>query len=257
MKKISLVLAAILALGISSCTSDEDDKSTPTDKTKPTAQLTSPADDDEFVSGNEITVNATISDDTELSQAKIEIHENFDGHSHMKNGAPEFEWDSIINLSGKTATLNFKVKLPIDIAAGNYHFTMKVLDKQGNEADFIEADIKLKNADDLVDPTLTVTSTPKPDANNEIHLHGGDKEITIIGAASDDKGLKSYEIVLIHEDTEVNYMDKDGTFSGTSGNFTEKVVFDPSWPKGEYELIIKAFDLKNNHADREFHVHWD
>lgn len=257
MKKISLALAALLIIGISSCKKDDDNNSTPTDTTKPTAQLASPADDDEFISGNEITVNATITDDLELSQAKIEIHENFDGHSHMKNGSPEFQWDSIIDLSGKSATLNFKVALPVDIAAGNYHFTMKVLDKQGNEADFIEADIKLKNADDLVAPTLNVTATPSPDANNEIHLHGGDKEITLVGSATDDKGLKAYEIILIHEGTEVNYLDRDGTFSGTSGGFTEKVVFDPSWPKGEYELIIEAFDLKNNDADVEFHVHWD
>lgn len=257
MKKISLALAALLLIGVSSCKKDDDNNTTPTDATKPTAQLASPSDDDEFVSGNEITVNATINDDTELSQAKIAIHSNFDGHSHMKNGSPEFDWDSIVNLSGKTATLNFKIKLPLDIAAGNYHFTMRVLDKQGNEADFIEADIKLKNADDLVDPTLNVTSTPSPDGSGEIHLHGGDKEITLVGSVMDDKGLKSYEIVLIHEGTEVNYLDRDGELSGASGGFTEKIVFDPSWPKGEYELIIEAFDLRNNHAEEEFHVHWD
>jgi autotransporter translocation and assembly factor TamB len=257
MKKISLVLAALVALGISSCKKNDDNNSTPQDTTKPSASLASPSDKDEFTSGNKINVMATITDDVELSQAKIEIHENFDGHSHMKNGSPAFEWDSIIDLSGKSATLNFSINLPVDIAAGNYHFTMKVLDKSGNEADFVEADIKLKNADDLVAPTLNVTATPGPDGSGEIHLHGGDKEITLVGSASDDKGLKAYEIKLIHEGTEVNYLDRDGTFSGTSGGFTEKVVFESSWPKGEYELIIEAFDLKNNDADVEFHVHWD
>jgi hypothetical protein len=254
MKKLSLAFAALLLVGISSCTKNEDNN--PKDTTKPSVQLNNPSDADEFTSGNEITVNATIGDDTELSQAKIEIHENFDGHSHLKNGSPEFEWDSIINLSGKTANLNFKITLPLDIAAGNYDFTMRVIDKAGNEADFIVSEIVIKNAEDLIAPTLNVNTTPAPDANNEIELKNSN-EITIEGTAGDDKGLKSYEIKLIHEGTEKNYVDIDGNLSGTGGNFTEKIIFDPSWPKGEYELIIEAFDLKNNDADVKYHVHWD
>lgn len=256
MKKVFLITTALfVALGISSCKKDEN--STPKDTTKPSVSLTSPNDKDEFISGNEISISATITDDTELSQAKIEIHEAFDGHTHLKTGATAFEWDSIIDLTGKQTTLNIKVAIPIDVAAGTYHFTIKVLDKAGNEADFVEADIVLKNADDLVAPTLNVVPTPSVGTDNEIHLHGNDKELTLVATVTDDKGLKAYEIKLINKGTKVNYIDIDGELNGTSDGFTEKITFDDAWPKGDYLLVIEAFDLKNNDVDVEFDVHRD
>lgn len=255
MKKLSLVIAALLILGITSC--KKDDNSTPKDTTKPTVNLMSPSEDDEFTSGNAITVNATITDDTELSQAKIEIHENFDGHTHMKTGAPAFSWDSIIDLSGKTTTLNFKIDLPIDIATGNYDFTMRVIDQQGNEADVVLAEIKLKNVKDSIAPTLQITATPAPGTDGKIKLQGTNNEITLAATIDDDQELKSYEIKLIHKTSNKNYKDIDGTFTGKSGTINEKIVFDAALPKGEYLLLIEAFDLKNNDADAEFDVVWD
>lgn len=254
MKKISLALASLLVLGVSACKKNDDN--TPKDTTKPVITLNSPSDDDEFISGKVISVQGKITDDTELSQYKIEMHNAFDGHTHKKTGATAFTWDTIVNISGKEAVLNFEITLPVDIAAGPYHFIVNALDKAGNEADFAEAELVLKNAEDLVAPTLNITTNPAPDANNIITVDANTNEITLTGTANDDKGLKSYEIKLINENDNTNYADIDGQLSGLTGNINEKITFNNQWPKGDYHLIIEAFDLKNNDVDVEFEVVW-
>lgn len=253
MKKFIITTLALSVLALNACKKDDND-SKPKDTAKPAITLTTPTTGAEIVSGNAIVVAGKITDDTELSQYKIEIHDDFDGHTHLKTGSPTFKFDTIVNISGKEALLNLTINTPVDVAAGPYHFIINALDKAGNEAPFAEADITIKNAMDSVAPTLSVVTTPSP-SGGEIHLHGTATTITLVCTAGDNQSLKSYEIKLINKDTKVNYLDKDGNISGTSVSFNETVTFNTAWPDGEYVLVVEVFDLKNNATEVEFDVH--
>ncbi|MDL5049054.1 DUF4625 domain-containing protein [Oscillatoria amoena NRMC-F 0135] len=251
MKRITLLVLAAGLVFLNACNKGDDEEK---DTTKPVISLSTPKSGDEFVSGGKINISATFSDNKELSQYKIEIHDDFDGHTHLKTGSPAFAYSKIVGISGASNTLNLAIDIPQDVAAGAYHLIINALDKAGNEAEFAEADITIKSSLDSIAPTLTVASTPSP-SGGEIHLHGNSKNITLVCTAGDNESLKSYEVKLINKTTKVNYVDKDGSISGTSVSFNETVTFDESWPDGDYLLVVEVFDLKNNRHEVEFDVH--
>jgi uncharacterized membrane protein len=111
------------------------------DETRPEIKLESPAINQTFVRGKEIEVKAVFTDDRELSEYKIDIHENFDSHGHEK---PQSEpWVKIIigELSGKKQEINLTITIPETAESGPYHFDMKCLDAAGNESRYISRDI--------------------------------------------------------------------------------------------------------------------
>ncbi len=251
MKKITILVLAAGLVFLNACNKGDDEEK---DTTKPVITLLTPSAGEEFVSGAKINISATFTDNKDLSQYKIEIHDDFDGHSHLKTGSPTFAYTKIEGISGTSNTLNLAIDIPQDVAAGAYHLIINALDKAGNEAEFAEADITIKSSLDSIVPTLTVAATPSP-SGGEIHLHGGSKTITLVSTAGDNESLKSYEIKLINKTTKVNYLDRDGNISGTSASFNETVVFEDAWPDGEYLLVVEVFDLKNNATEVEFDVH--
>lgn len=92
--------------------------------------------------GDTLVISAAFSDDRELGNAKIEIHDAFDGHSH-KTTSQKFEFSQIVPLSGKSFVHDFKIPVPANATAGPYHVIVKCTDKEGNEAAFVEIDLTL------------------------------------------------------------------------------------------------------------------
>jgi hypothetical protein len=134
--KTSQLLMLILTASIStfsSCRKKDD--------VRPEITLESPVINQTFVRGREIEVKATFTDNKELSEYKIDIHDNFDSHSHDKTQS--VPWAEIIigELSGKKEEINFKVKIPENTETGPYHFDIKCLDAAGNESRYISRDI--------------------------------------------------------------------------------------------------------------------
>lgn len=84
-----------------------------------------------------ITFSFHLTSQNELSQLKIDIHENTDCHEHEHKSTP-FETIIIKNVSGNEAHLVEKIAIPSDAKAGNYHIDIRLLDKMGNEANELE-----------------------------------------------------------------------------------------------------------------------
>lgn len=250
MKRITLLVLAAGLVFLNACNKGDGEEK---DTTKPVITLSTPKSGDEFVSGGKINISATFSDNKELSQYKIEIHDDFDGHTHLKTGSPAFAYSKIVGISGTSNTLNLAIDIPQDVATGAYHLIINALDKAGNEAEFAEADITIKSSLDSIAPTLTIIPTPGP-SGGVIHLHGAAKTITLSGTAGDNESVKNYEVKLIHKTSKVNYLDRDGNISGTTANINETVTFDDAWPDGDYLLVVEVYDLKNNRTEVEFDV---
>ncbi len=151
---ILLVFTGIAAI---SCSSSD------LDNTKPTINNISPVHYDVLYVGESIPFKCTFSDDVELQSYKIEIHSNFDGHTHgsrindTEDSHPwtysktwEFE-------AGKQSVTeeHQEIQIPLTVlgennqmeplATGNYHFGVYCMDAAKNESMvFVEVFIEEK-----------------------------------------------------------------------------------------------------------------
>jgi len=128
MKKL-LFIALFAGTALASCTKEE----TP-DTQKPVITVTSPAGDHlDTAPGQTINLSALLTDNEELLNAKIDIHEAGD-HGHRVSGTLGFEWAKVYVISGKEHTLTEAIEIPADAEIGEYHITFEATDRSGNAA---------------------------------------------------------------------------------------------------------------------------
>ena len=114
-----------------------------------------PANCDIYYAGDTITVHFTCSDDCELGNFNIEIHNNFDHHTHSTeaedcekegheehtdgeepelecgNGGWGFSRDYAIPANQTEYTADVKIPVPKGADKGDYHFMLRLTDKAG------------------------------------------------------------------------------------------------------------------------------
>lgn len=115
-----------------------------------------PADCDIYYLGDTIDVHFVCSDDTELGNYNIEIHSNFDHHTHgtsasdcdedghdgevheekeHEHEAVEGAWvynQDFAIARGRTAdTVDLRITVPVDVSDGDYHFMLRLTDRAG------------------------------------------------------------------------------------------------------------------------------
>lgn len=118
-----------------------------------------PADCDIYYLGDTMLVHFVCSDDSELGNYNIEIHSNFDHHTHGTSGvdceddehddaehehegdaeheheAVEGAWvynhDFSIDRGKTSETIDLKIAVPADVAEGDYHFMLRLTDRAG------------------------------------------------------------------------------------------------------------------------------
>ena len=143
MKKYFLSLSLLCALCACS-SSDENTK----DMTYPVINTTDivaiPTDCDVFKPGDVIPVSFLFTDDTELGSYNIEIHNNFDHHTHstssvecsMEEGKKPvkpwvFNQDYTIPAGMQSFNARHDITIPADIDTGDYHFMVRLTDRAG------------------------------------------------------------------------------------------------------------------------------
>ncbi|MDR1896142.1 MAG: DUF4625 domain-containing protein [Prevotellaceae bacterium] len=128
---ISLVMAAMFI----SC-----DKKDSGDTTKPVINLIEPEEGDVLLIGSDVHFEMELSDDEMLHSYKVEIHNNFDGHSHETKADSEdtvdFSFDRSWDVSGKkNADIHHhEIIIPENATPGDYHLTVFCTDAAGNES---------------------------------------------------------------------------------------------------------------------------
>ncbi|MDR2383688.1 MAG: DUF4625 domain-containing protein [Prevotellaceae bacterium] len=143
--KISVIcLTAIFFLSLTAC--DKSDKS---DTTKPVITLIEPAEDDVLQIGSDVHFEAEFEDDEMLASYKVNIHPNFDDHSHAvtksESETVDFEFDKSWTISGKNAAIHHHdIVIPENATPGHYHLMVYCIDAAGNES-YIAVDIELSH----------------------------------------------------------------------------------------------------------------
>ncbi|WP_159517539.1 DUF4625 domain-containing protein [Sunxiuqinia indica] len=150
----TLIISIFTIAILSSCNKDE------VDNTQPIITIDEPMENDTLYIGSDAHFECDFSDDTELSSYKIEIHNDFDEHSHVKSISIEEDsvafsyqnsWSFDEGLKN-THIHHHEIVIPETIggvrtAQGNYHFGIYCTDIAGNEShQFI--DVILVNGED-------------------------------------------------------------------------------------------------------------
>lgn len=142
MKKIISLLALIAILFIS-CTQDEE-----IDDIYPEIDLSIegafPQNCDTLFRGQSFNVKLKLSDNMELGSYSIELHHNFDHHNHStesnqcimgedQDAVNPFLYIQSFSLEPGMIeyTTDLNIDIPSDVDTGDYHFMIRVTDKEG------------------------------------------------------------------------------------------------------------------------------
>ncbi len=140
------IYAFTLLCALCACSSSDDD--TPKDMTQPvitgTGITANPTDCQTYHRGETIAFNYVFQDDTELGKYNIEIHNNFDHHTHSTSAAdcemeakktPVNPWvynkDFDIPAGLRLYTSRIDIPIPAGIDTGDYHFMIRLTDHAG------------------------------------------------------------------------------------------------------------------------------
>lgn len=134
---LTLIVAAVF---LTSCSSDDDAP----DTQKPTISIIEPHNDEELAPGSELHFEAVFTDNVGLASYKIEIHDDFDDHTHsvLKSSHDLNPWNFEQVFQIPAGQTRFEAVQHIDIptmingqplSEGVYHLGVYVTDTSGNE----------------------------------------------------------------------------------------------------------------------------
>lgn len=142
----SITLLCSLSLMTATFTScKEEPKKEAPDTTKPVIELLEPEDHDKLLIGDEMGVHfeMKLSDNDLVKSYKIDIHNNFDGHSHTHarelrhgdGGTKPFAFTKEYEVNQRNASIHHHdIKIPADATPGEYHLLVYCVDRSGNES---------------------------------------------------------------------------------------------------------------------------
>jgi hypothetical protein len=140
----SIITLFVAAVFFTSCSSDDD--ATP-DTQKPVITIAEPHNEDEFAPGSELHFEALFTDNVELRSYKIEIHDDFDDHTHAytKSSHDVNPWSYEETFTIPAGRTSFDAEHHIDIpthtndgvaiSEGRYHLGVFLTDAAGNQTE--------------------------------------------------------------------------------------------------------------------------
>lgn len=238
-------LAFLISGLLLACSDDEDVDNSPPVVSKVT--LNGQATGISVNPGTTMVLEAVFEDDIELGEYKIDIHNNFDGHSHGRTKAPFF-FSKSYTLTGTSETVQQELHIPEGSTPGEYHFQLQYIDAAGNEGEIVVMEFEI--ADPANQPTLTITS---PDMSRVLDVAAG-KNIIVAGTAADPDGLAEVHILIQQEEVHNHGRLGQGEASSifaleiplkgeSTWTFHETITVPAEVSPGHYELSIAAEDL--------------
>lgn len=145
-KQLVIGFCMAVTIIVSSCSSDEPNNSS-RDMQKPAivdGDVPNPIDCQQYHRGDVIPFRYIFTDNVELGNFNIEVHNNFDHHTHSTSAGdcpldpikdPVNPWvynqDFAIPAGMKQYDAKVDIAIPSDIDTGDYHFMIRLTDKAG------------------------------------------------------------------------------------------------------------------------------
>lgn len=214
----------------------------------PEIAVAKPGDQQQFLSGDTLAFDARFSDNTGLLSYSLVIRNNFEDH-YQKVAHPigPFSYSENPPISGQEQDVYRKIPIDTHVAAGEYLVQARATDAVGNEAIMQQVTIIVKNALDLIDPSVSVTSLQDTVPNNYLK----NAEINLAGTIDDNKELGNLEVLLL-DGNDVVLFENDIHLASTPFALNETVTA-PSWP-GHFYLHLICHDKVNNITKSVFEV---
>lgn len=140
----NLLTAMSVVILMAGCSKNKDAPDTEYPTVDMTAAAAFPRQCSELVRGQKFTAEISVADNIELGSVSIDIHHNFDHHSHSTEVAecdmgavktpsnPFLLVKSIpIPAGNKSYTVSEAIDIPENVDTGDYHFMIRVTDKEG------------------------------------------------------------------------------------------------------------------------------
>lgn len=216
--------------------------------------------------GEEFDLEFVLEDDIALGEARIDIHDDFDGHEHEGGRilVTPFEFTDVLDeMRGETRYVaHVHIDIPADAATGPYHLQINYTDNAGNEGELYISQFEI--SDPALSPNITITNFG---ADEE--LEPNEEGILYLeGSIADPDGLDEVHIMVYeeHEDhsngrlkQEVILYDQEWELDGATAFNLQDVtpVIDLSGAEaGHYELRIMARDTQGHVkvVRREIHI---
>jgi len=259
----SMWILSISAIAFTACSDDDDDDNpTPTDTTAPVVQLSDPTNDETFEPGETIHLEGTVTDESGLSQLKVDIHWAGDGHDHGGKRSNEWEYEQIWPISGLTWTFHEDIEIPMDADSGEYHVIVFALDAAGNQAQFVQRDIVISDdhghgSTDTENPTLNLTSPTH--TSRQMIMAGA--TIQIQGMVSDNDHLDEIHIEMINEATNAEvahiHLGHNDLDDHDQHTLNETITVPSVTQHTDMKLKIEVTDEAGNKVEQEFLYHVD
>lgn len=138
------ILSIMLLCALCACSSSDDDEKDTDVPVIAESDMACPLECDTYPRGGKIPFRYLFKDNKELGNFNIEIHNNFDHHTHSTSAVecelgtkkePQNPWvynkDFNIPDGAKTYAPEMEIKIPADIDTGDYHFMIRLTDKAG------------------------------------------------------------------------------------------------------------------------------
>lgn len=241
MKSIFISLVAISLLMAAGCsdngTSDED---------KPTITSVNFLNGNSIEAGDSLNIRISFNDNIALSEAFVEVHDNFEGHKHKKVNT-KFSASEILTLNGTSDAQVVNLIVPANAAAGPYHVEISALDAEGNRSETKVFALDITQPGQPMFKSMVTELTVNRNA-----------DFTIEFEVEDDVDLK--EISYVIEDGN-NLQDEplfDGDIDLTGPDdlgFTFKQTFSINKATDEVHFIVRALDSDENLSVAEIEIH--
>lgn len=205
-------------------------------------------------SATNFTIKAQLSDNQNLKEVKLDIHNAFDGHGHKALT----DWSTVLidEISGELFDYSKEITIPNDAMAGPYHVNIQVLDETGFETEVQTIFLNVNRADA---PQIVIT---QPDFSVAQSYSKG-STISLEGVVIDGEDLASVEITIELESEEVEeqlYYEKF-TLSGVDdeawdmqadGNLNINIPSGAT--SGKYGIKFRVIDSDGNNTIEEYDI---
>ncbi|MDT0677168.1 DUF4625 domain-containing protein [Autumnicola musiva] len=266
-KQIIFSLSLFLAISLFSCSSDDDAM---LDNEKPQITVNEPTEGESFEAGGELHFDVDFSDNDALSSYKVDIHNNFDGHTHSgllstspgvvsKQASELSPWSmsQTFEIEGNPRTYNAHehIEIPADIAEGPYHLGITVIDVEGNQNQvYVEFIVGEDHTGE--DHGLTITNIESSDVNRGSDLHVGAQLTAEHGIASVSVSIHGHDLEPAEGETAWTFEEVFDSYSGSTAELHEHIDVPANAALGEYHMSITVVDTEGNtHAEGvHFHV---
>ena len=230
LKKLILSMALVGLVMMTGCNPDDEEN--------PVINLFKPVEGSTFVGGTVIPFEATFTDDVELKNYQIDIHQNFEG-----GVLDAWTYDVTNQLDNASKAETADCNLAEDINSGEYVFRVFCRDQALNEVE-TQVLINIVNGIDGIAPSLSIDS---PGGNVTT---GPGEVMTVSGTAGDNGELKKVIAIIRDADETILTSEQEDNISASVFDYSLNLATPGS--AGEYTVTVGATDTKNNQTTESF-----